>query len=258
VKVRRIDFSPDEWLAGTLELSGLDRGVYITLCALIYSRGENISEKLVISHCNDHGNRVRASLDRLEKAGKIVRNGLEIVQKRCRKELEIAQKRVEKASENGRLGNQIKGLKHATRGSTASTAPHANHQLPTINYQLYASPTERRANGRAASPEEDIFNKGLALLGTGKRGLIRKLLVKFGAEIVENALGATERRQPAEPVAFFVACCEERKPGPDPPAASADPPPPPKPVNPRFLGHGDNCMCSNCEQWQLNQQTASP
>jgi len=128
MKVRRVDFSSDEWLAGTIELKGLDRGTYITVCSLIYSRGGPIDEELIFRHMVDHGNAVRASLDRLEQRGKIVRNGSEISQKRCRKELEKAQKRSEKASENGSIGNEIKKLRIATRSGVSI----ANHQPSTV------------------------------------------------------------------------------------------------------------------------------
>jgi len=116
MKVRRIDFYPDEWLAGTAELRGLDRGIYITICALIYSRGERIHEELLRRHCQEHGNALNAALMRLEKAGKIVRNGLEIGQKRSENELETVQKRLEKLSESGAKGNEIKKVHAATRG----------------------------------------------------------------------------------------------------------------------------------------------
>ena len=43
-KIRRIDFSPDEWLAGTRELTLEERGAYWDVCALIYSRGGPIAD----------------------------------------------------------------------------------------------------------------------------------------------------------------------------------------------------------------------
>ena len=150
MKVRRIDFSADEWLAGTGELSAIDRGVYITVCALIYSRGGPIEMEVIRRHIPEHGGRINASLARLETLGKIIRNGSEIDQKRCENELESARKRSEKASENGRVGNEIKALKHATRTGVAPAAPHANHQLPTTNYQKNPpTPLGRGANGKA-------------------------------------------------------------------------------------------------------------
>lgn len=38
-KIRRVDFSPDEWLVGTRELELDERGAYWDVCSLIYSRG---------------------------------------------------------------------------------------------------------------------------------------------------------------------------------------------------------------------------
>ena len=157
MKVRRIDFSPDEWLAGTGELSAVDRGVYITICALIYSRGGPIEFEVIRRHIPEHGTRVKAAVDRLEMMGKIVRNGSEIDQKRCENELENARKRSEKASENGRIGNEIKALKIATRESAALATPHANHQPSTTskeNPNLSVGSKENGAKRRAQIPAD--------------------------------------------------------------------------------------------------------
>lgn len=117
MKIRRVDFSADEWLAGTAELSDQDRGVYITICALIYSRGGPISIDLLRAASRSHGNRLNSSISRLAELGKITINSSEIAQKRCGKELEIARKRIENASEKGKKGgrpsNKNKGLKKA-------------------------------------------------------------------------------------------------------------------------------------------------
>jgi uncharacterized protein YdaU (DUF1376 family) len=132
-KARRIDFSPDEWLAGTLGLRPEDRGVYITVCALIYSRGGPIGEELVFAHCRAHGNAIRASLNRLETLGKLIRNGLEISQKRCGIELEKAQKRHEKRIENGAKGGRPNGLEKPDGLDDSRAHVTINHQPSTIN-----------------------------------------------------------------------------------------------------------------------------
>lgn len=137
MKIRRVDFSPDEWLAGTVELSNEDRGVYITICALIYSRGGPIRYELLKGHSHSHGNKLQASLDRLEGGGKIVRNGSEIDQKRCENELEKARKRHEKALENGSKGGRPKDLDKPDGSEGGKT----NHQPSTINHQ----PTEKES-----------------------------------------------------------------------------------------------------------------
>lgn len=101
-KVRRVDFSPSEWLEGTEELSDEDRGVYITICALIWARGSRIEYEVLRRHSLSHGNKLLASLGRLEKARKIVRKGSEIGQKRAENELKNSQKRMRSARENAR------------------------------------------------------------------------------------------------------------------------------------------------------------
>lgn len=101
-KARRFDFYPDDWLAGTVELTAADRGVFITICALIYSRGKRINSTLVAQHTALHGNALNASLNRLLHRSKITRNGEEIGQKRCENELKKARKRVGKAAQNAR------------------------------------------------------------------------------------------------------------------------------------------------------------
>jgi hypothetical protein len=40
IKIRRVDFYPDDWIAGTVNLSHQERSVYISVCAAIWSRGE--------------------------------------------------------------------------------------------------------------------------------------------------------------------------------------------------------------------------
>ena len=114
MKVRYIDWYPDEWLAGTLDLADDERGVYITMCSLIYSRGGPISMELIKRFCSSHGNALNRIIQRLHDLGKTVVNDPEIFVKRCGIELEKAQNRARKARENGGKGgrprNAINGL----------------------------------------------------------------------------------------------------------------------------------------------------
>jgi len=100
MKIRRVDFSPDEWIAGTVGMTLEEEGLYIRVCALIYSHGGPIGMELLKRACqHDHGNRVNACLARLVAMQKLIRNGLEIDQKRCRNELEKALIRAGKGRE---------------------------------------------------------------------------------------------------------------------------------------------------------------
>jgi uncharacterized protein YdaU (DUF1376 family) len=207
MKVRRIDFSPDEWLAGTLELSNLDRGTYITVCALIYSRGGPITDELVKLHCSIHGNSLNASLERLAKAGKITRNGVEISQKRCGKELETAQKRVRNWRENGEKGgrpsSKNKDLAKPKGFSSTRARGTINHQPSTDSV---ASATG--ADAPSDDPVKELFDRGLKILGMAQRALLGKFRKRHGDVVVLEAICACEREQPSDPAAYFVRCCE--------------------------------------------------
>lgn len=155
-KIRRIDFSPAEWLEGTAELSDDDRGVYITICALIWARGRRINLELLRRHSLSHGNKLLASLGRLEKSRKIVRKGLEIGQKRAEKELKNAQTRSRTAAENARHRWKTKEIEDAPAERPhvpAQSSRNANHQPSTINHQK-TTPLPPNKGGKFASHNE--------------------------------------------------------------------------------------------------------
>lgn len=107
MKIRRVDWYADEWLSGVSSLTPEERGVYDTIINMIYSNGGPITISPDWPHLfRCHGNKLKAIIERLEKRGKIIRNGLEISQKRARNELEKAQIRVGKALENGQKGGR--------------------------------------------------------------------------------------------------------------------------------------------------------
>lgn len=102
MKVRRVDFSPDEWLAGTLGMSPEEIGVYITICALIYSRGGDVpdDETYLSRICGCHWRTFRAIRKSLIDRGKAeILNGSWHV-KRCSEELHKALRRSSEATQN--------------------------------------------------------------------------------------------------------------------------------------------------------------
>jgi Protein of unknown function (DUF1376) len=66
----------------------------------------------------------------------------------------------------------------------------------------------RSDNGDSAAGGADLWNLGATLLGRRRRGLLGKMLKSRGEPKVREALAAVEREQPADPVSFFVACCD--------------------------------------------------
>jgi uncharacterized protein YdaU (DUF1376 family) len=101
VKVRSVQFSPDEWLAGTSMLSAPEKASYITVIALIYSHGGPIDDddRWIARNIGCHWRSWRAHKQRLISLGKIHRiepgkssNGSipacgQLTNKRCEKEL---------------------------------------------------------------------------------------------------------------------------------------------------------------------------
>jgi uncharacterized protein YdaU (DUF1376 family) len=107
-KIRRIDFYPDEWLAGTKRLSAAARGVYITICALIYSEGRPLdySDEDLAHECRMTVDELVPILSDLEQRGKIKRVRGRLTNERCEAELNRASSRIEKAKAAGRAGGK--------------------------------------------------------------------------------------------------------------------------------------------------------
>lgn len=133
MKVRRIDFYPADWLAGTIGLSNCERGLYITACMLIYSHGGPIRRDDLRAACGvDHGNAFNRQIGRLLVLGKLTEEDGLVDNKRCEKELENVGKRLAKASENGVKGNEIKRLRDATRPLSPSPSPSPKEGVETL------------------------------------------------------------------------------------------------------------------------------
>jgi uncharacterized protein YdaU (DUF1376 family) len=107
-KVRRIDFSPDEYLTGVACLTMEERGAYWDVCALTYSRGEPVidddRENARIFRVHPRAwKRVKSAL--IAK-GKLHVDGDRLINGRCMRELEKAHKRIGDARENGAKGGR--------------------------------------------------------------------------------------------------------------------------------------------------------
>jgi uncharacterized protein YdaU (DUF1376 family) len=148
-------------------------------------------------------------------------------QKRIKNELKKLLESSKQRSENGRKGAATRWQhKVKTNNGNAIAPAMARARVTTAtaiedSSSLRSEESKSRPTGgallRAAAPENQIFDKGAALLGQGKRGLIRRMVVRHGEKRVRDALAAVSRKQPADPSAYFAACCEK--------AAHAEPEP---------------------------------
>jgi len=232
-KVRRIDFSPDEWLGGTVALSLAERGLYITACALMYSAGSPIPIDHLRAACRDHGHTFNAALKRLLDLGKLVEDEGLISNRRVLRELQSAVKRSSNGSQNVFKRWSKPRQKEAVSAENNNIADDpvilARATPSTIIDSESTSVDSGRGRPRPAStdaplqpdPVKEIFDRGLAILGTAHRSLLGKARKQYGDFAVLRAISQTEAEQPSEPVAYFVGCCEHfrsrdrpQKPGP--------------------------------------------
>ncbi len=116
-KVRKIDFSSDEWISGCLGLTLEEEGLYIRLTARIYSHGGALPVVDLAAHCNSDPRRFIRLLGRLIAKGKVRcyrgdrPDFVEMLTiDRCEVELKSARHRIEVARKNGAEGGRPNGL----------------------------------------------------------------------------------------------------------------------------------------------------
>ncbi len=154
-KIRRVDFFPDEYVAGTCGLLTLEeQGAYWMICAQIYSRGGPIPDNegwLTRMFFGCHWRSIRAVLANLEAKGKIVRVDDQITVPRCIEELGKATTRVTQAAENGKLGGRPKVQDGFRNGSEPVQDGFRNGSEP-VQDGLTTS-REPNENNRLAEPD---------------------------------------------------------------------------------------------------------
>jgi uncharacterized protein YdaU (DUF1376 family) len=170
MKIRRVDWYPADWLEGTAELSYFDAGVYADICNLIYARGGPIDVSLLQARGKCHGNQLNAALIRLERHGKIIRNGSEIDQKRCENELARRRKTIRKGPETTqkRSGNELE-TSQKTSGNASETGVETNdfNELESHPEQPYVLPINlqssiikhQKETRASRAPSNDAFDR---------------------------------------------------------------------------------------------------
>ena len=104
--IRRVDFYPNDWIAGVATLDVVDVGIFAMAEAMIYSHGGPIQKADLKRFVRCHGKAFENALARLVASGRLILNGSEISSKRCLNELEKARERIAKWSENGSKGGR--------------------------------------------------------------------------------------------------------------------------------------------------------
>ena len=125
VKLRRTDFYPDDWIAGTMELTLEEEGAYIRICALIYSKGKPIldNDRWLAGMCRVSTRKWRLLRQALINKQKITISDGVIHQERCRKELEKAMEVSRKRAESGSKGGQTTATRYTKPNKNKTPEP---------------------------------------------------------------------------------------------------------------------------------------
>lgn len=96
-------FFPNDWLAGTSGMTPSERGIYITIIALIYEMGEAVlhDEGRLSRRCGCNKSTFKRALKVLVADGKLTISDNRVSNKRAEKELSERIKRIEKATTGG-------------------------------------------------------------------------------------------------------------------------------------------------------------
>lgn len=119
-----IKFFPSDWLNGTIGLSGLEKGVYITLLALIYDRGGPIpnNPRLLARRCDVTPSQFSAAIKTLVEEGKLTVSAAEIFNKKAEKIILDAESRISKARKGGLAKAGKKDEENQSQNSAQATA----------------------------------------------------------------------------------------------------------------------------------------
>ena len=178
-KVRRVDFSADEWLGGTSGLTDTECGIYIRACALIYSRGGPIARADLRTVCKSRGVRFTAALDNLIQLGKLIAiDGDRLYQARCEVELQRAQHRIDAGVDAARArwqGESIKSDLSSTNGVDNSV----KSDLSSTNLpQALHEPATKLPQEEPSSAENKYLTDALAMPTKNRQRQEKDLYIK--------------------------------------------------------------------------------
>lgn len=160
-KVRRIDFSPDEYISGVAgKMDAEHQAIYWMVCTRIYSDGCDLDHDadlidLLARDCKLRRPKVSAILDSLLAKGKLQLIGGKLSQKRCAKELKKSGDRIATAQENGAKGGRPTKKDEQNQGENkaggfSDEKLTTNYQPPTTNHQpiILSASGDAGANGQ--------------------------------------------------------------------------------------------------------------
>ena len=158
VGLSKVDFYHDDWLAGTMELSAEQRGVFITLCALYWSKSARVPEndQWLAGMCSMSVRKWKIVKQQLIDLGKIeVVDGF-IYQERAEIEYENATNIKERAKINGAKGGsksaelRARALKRNNRASSSGSSAASSKAQATVQPPT-PTPIKEKEEGKPSS-----------------------------------------------------------------------------------------------------------
>lgn len=204
MKIRRVDFYPDDLLAGIAgqQLSLVEFGTYWAVITLIYSRGDGVPDDpawLSRMFRDTDPRTVRAAVKYLVSIGKVARDGANLVVMRCLKELERAENRTRKAAENGTNG----GRPSNKNNDIPKPGGFSDEKLTTNNQQ---SATNTHQSESQTDDELEFEAWWLAYprhVAKGKaRVAYRKARKGIAAAVLQSAVERYAAERASEPVEY--------------------------------------------------------
>lgn len=208
-KVRRIDFSPDEYISGVAgKMPAEHQAIYWMVCTRIYSDGAELTfdddlVDLLARDCRLRRPKVRAILDGLVAKEKLQLNEGKLSQKRCAKELKRSGERIETARENGEKGGRPAKISKQNQstdepGGFFDEKLTTNYQPSTINHQPIvlgasgdAAMNGHQVNGTNGHHAEPVTGGQLTLLPKGPKPDRKKPRTAWPADFTLNSEMAT-------------------------------------------------------------------
>lgn len=206
-KIRRVDFSPDEWIAGTRELTLEERGAYWDVCALLYSRGGPIAndDGWIGRALGCHVRTWRTIKARLIAVGKLAVDGDGLLTNgRVEREIKRAEGRVKQArvaaeesvkarrerDENAAQSSDYNDIPEASAldFNEANQQPSTSNQQDSSTVSTASLSTDEGA--KAPTEPEDDLAFPLALDRSAEATLVASW--NAAADIVNGELGHTE------------------------------------------------------------------
>lgn len=217
-KIRRVDFYPDEYIAGVAGvMTAEQQGVYWIICSLIFSQGgqiENDPKQIGRLVCLGPS-KAKRIINELIFSGKLIENGTKIAQKRAEKEMEKAQKRIEIATKNGSVSKKNKHLAEAPAFSPAKLT--TNQEPATKKDSVSTKQGESPGAGVVSLDlKTQIFGpvlKWLTISGTPERqarSILGKWSKEYGDQAILDCSIAGAKEAPHDPVSWMTAALKSR------------------------------------------------